>query len=79
MTWPAPCKQLKKLEWNLRYAPEEADLVYAASVVAAYQEILYMTAEDRRLVIREVKKGPNIGAYRVNLGNQVKDNEKDDS
>jgi hypothetical protein len=61
MVWPAPGVRMDDLEWNLRYAPQEADFLLAASVIAAYQALVSLPERKRNKVISELRLGPNIG------------------
>lgn len=57
MTWPAGGKPLDDLEWALRYgdAPMEMRL-RAASVCAAYRELLLCTDVKRKRVARTLRR-----------------------
>lgn len=64
MSWPAPCKEMSELAWNLKFSPQDADLVLASSIVYAYMEMVRATAKKRNSVVKELRLGPNVGAYR---------------
>jgi hypothetical protein len=58
MTWPGHW-DADEVEYRLRHAPELAtreDLMHAATVMAAYRELINCTAEKRRHVVREIRK-----------------------
>jgi hypothetical protein len=62
-TWPAPCKAMDELDWRLRHMPERVshgDMVMAASIINAYRELVRCTVKRRNVVIRELRKGPNL-------------------
>ena len=65
MCWPVPCKRLDELENALRYGPRDAvfdmkDRLLAASVIAAYQDLIWSTIAKRNDISRELRKGPSI-------------------
>jgi hypothetical protein len=65
MCWPVPGKQLEELEDALRYEPKTAwldmkDRLLAASVIAAYRDLVWSTNAKRNEVSRELRKGPGI-------------------
>jgi hypothetical protein len=65
MCWPVPGERLAELEDSLRYAPQTAgfdmkDRLLAASVIAAYCELIWSTNVKRNEVSRELRKGPSI-------------------
>ena len=65
MCWPVPGKRLDQLEYALRYGSEVAgfdmkDRLLAASVIAAYQDLVWSTNSKRNEVSRELRKGPGI-------------------
>lgn len=61
--WPAlePDDDLDSVEWKLRYSPKsvtQEDMLYAASVMAAYQYLVYEADRDKvALVRRELRAG----------------------
>ena len=62
--WPVPGKRLDALEDALRYGPVVAgfdmqDRLLAASVIAAYQDLIWSTNAKRTEVSRELRKGPD--------------------
>lgn len=65
MTWPAPCERISEIEWRLRnYEPDASlsmeDRLVAASVIAAYRDLIYKPIARRNSIMRELRKGPNI-------------------
>ena len=53
MSWPLP----DELEYTLRYGtPSRGDILMAASIVSAYQELIFCTDKKRRTVVRELRK-----------------------
>lgn len=61
MAWPVPCKRTAELVRTLVYGdPTKNDLLLAAAVIEAYRQIFADTAAQRALVVREVRKGPNV-------------------
>jgi hypothetical protein len=58
MIWPMPCD----LEWTLRYGvPSMSERYRAASIVAAYTELIECTEAKRRKVIRVLRKALREG------------------
>lgn len=63
-TWPAIDQSLSELEWRLRYGDAQLDpqsqaakdRMAAASVLAAYRELVTMTEANRRPVIRALRR-----------------------
>lgn len=56
MTWPAPGEELSEVEWHLRYGGvTRSDLVVAASVIAAYRELISAPRRKRERVIRGIR------------------------
>jgi len=55
VVWPLPNGDL---EWRLRYATEisEVDRMRAASILAAYAQMIRDTTEKRQMVVREIRK-----------------------
>ena len=55
MSWPLPDNDL---EWTLRYNHElsEIDRIRAATILAAYSQIIRDPEEKRKMVIREIRK-----------------------
>jgi hypothetical protein len=63
MCWPVPCDRLEDLEHSLRYNPKAAvftmeDRLLAASVIAAYKDLIWSTDKRRTAIARELRKGP---------------------
>jgi hypothetical protein len=49
------------LEWSLRYGnPEKGELLLAASIIAAYRQMVGDTQKKRSMVVSELRKGPNL-------------------
>jgi len=67
MCWPVPCDRLADLEDSLRYNPKVAtftmeDRLLAASVIAAYKDLIWSTNKRRTIIARELRKGPGSEA-----------------
>ena len=65
MTWPTAGKANGELEWRLRHAPETLlaeDLMSAASVLAAYQELVCCPETKRRAVVRRLREAAKMEA-----------------
>lgn len=65
MCWPVPGKRLEELEDALRYKPKTAwldmkDRLLAASVIAAYRDLIWSTNARRNEISRELRKSPEI-------------------
>ena len=63
MTWPAPCEQMGDLAWRLTWADGETtkqDRIMAASIIAAYMQMVSDPAKKRQRVIAELRRGPNL-------------------
>lgn len=65
MCWPVSGKRLDELEHALRYEPKTAwfdmkDRLLAASVIAAYRDLIWSTDARRNEISRELRKGPGI-------------------
>lgn len=61
MTWPAPCDALDEVQWTLRFAkPTRSDLLIAAGVMAAYNQMISDSKKKRDMIIRELRSGPNL-------------------
>lgn len=59
MTWPAACDRAGDVQWLLRYGPEAlsmADRLVAASIVAAYCDLVTCDRDKRNRVVREVRR-----------------------
>jgi hypothetical protein len=62
--WPVPCAGLDSVEHRLRFSDPEyyfsmEDRLIAASVINAYQGLIWRTQVERNAVIKELRKGPN--------------------
>ena len=56
-TWPVPDDGLAELEWRLRYGtPTRSDLLTAASVMAAYRQLIEATEAQRNRVVRALRE-----------------------
>jgi len=56
-TWPVKSKALSDIEWRIRYGHyDKSDIMVAASVISAYQELLTMNKDDREKVISNMFK-----------------------
>lgn len=54
--FPFPGEEANEIEWRLRYGePSERDIMYAASTMAAYRELLEATHAWRDAVVRKYK------------------------
>ena len=59
MMWPAPCARMDEIEWRLRYGqPTHVDQMGAASIIAAYRQMVSDPQTKRNMVISELRKGP---------------------
>jgi hypothetical protein len=57
MTWPVPGERLDEVEHTLRYGtPSRSDLLQAASVIAAYSQMLRDPRRHREHVVRNVRE-----------------------
>lgn len=57
MSWPVPGGRLDALEYLLRYGgPSHSDLLWAASVIAAYRQMVMDPRTKREHVIRTLRK-----------------------
>ena len=59
MTWPTAGEACGNLEWRLRHDPKSitlADLVSAASVLAAYRELVVCPDSKRRAIVRRLRE-----------------------
>jgi hypothetical protein len=58
MTWPLANDAIGDVEWVLRYAPEVSgtDRFIAASVLAAYRELVHCPRAKREAVIRRLRQ-----------------------
>lgn len=66
MTWPVPGARLSDAEHRLRHREAtREDVLLAASVVAAYRQLVTDTEAKRRVVVRKVRKGMSEAPCRV--------------
>jgi hypothetical protein len=66
MAWNAPDASHRDLEWRLRYgAPTKADLLRAASVLAAYDEIIHCPRRKREYVVRQIRAAMAATTYSI--------------
>ena len=59
MTWPTAGHENGDREWRLRHAPERVtreDQLYAASVLAAYRELVRCPEAKRRAIVRRLRE-----------------------
>lgn len=56
--WPCPGKRMTELEWTLRYTehPSVSDRLCAASIIAAYRELVMATGERRAKVVGQLRR-----------------------
>ena len=69
--WPAVDSDLSDLEWRLRHADgpfSDQDHMAAATVIAAYRELVNATDEWRRFVIRALRKQQKLRTREVPRG-----------
>ena len=63
MSWPAPGEYMDAIEWQLRYSRDPLVTIEvrmaAASIIAAYKQMIFDKKEKRQMVIRELRKGPD--------------------
>ncbi len=63
MCWPAPSERLGDCAHALSHAiafdEMKREMLVAASVIAAYQELIRLPARKRDAIIRELRKGPS--------------------
>jgi hypothetical protein len=66
MAWPMPVDDPEHtLEWSLRYStPTRTELLRAASIVAAYRELIECTEAKRRSVVRKIRRAVNESVSR---------------
>jgi len=58
MTWPMPGHRMDEIEWLLRYGqPTHMDQMGAASIIAAYRQMVSDTQAKRNMVISALRKG----------------------
>ena len=58
MSWPMPSERLADVESKLRHCPGEAsqcDMMLAASVLAAYRELVLCSSRKRAVVISGIR------------------------
>ena len=56
MTWPVPGQPLDDVEATLRYSSRANEAMGAASIVAAYRELIECNRNKRNAVIKEIRK-----------------------
>ena len=65
MTWPCPGVELSGVEWRIRHStPSRSDMMVAASVMAAYRQMIEDPAHKRQMIVRELRQGPNLTQQR---------------
>ena len=58
MTWPVPCRKMDNLEWQLRYGlPSMEDRLAAASLIAAYKQMIFDPQAKRRMIVSALRRG----------------------
>lgn len=56
MVWPCPGRELDDVEYSLRHGtPTRSQLMVAASVMAAYRQMILDTAKKRAYVVRSLR------------------------
>ena len=66
MTWPRAGNYGGDVEWRLRHAREHvtpSDMVVAASILAAYRELVHCPERKRRLVVRALREVERTNPY----------------
>ena len=62
MIWPAPCERMDDVEWEMRHGtPRIEDRLLAASIIAAYRQMIADPQKKRNLIVSELRKGPSTG------------------
>lgn len=62
MTWPMPSERLDEVEHTLRYGePSRSDLLKAASVIAAYRQMVSDPRRKRDAVVRRLREAMKEG------------------
>jgi hypothetical protein len=57
MCWPNATEEINDLEWELRYGhPDRSDYLLAATICAAYRELVTCPKNKRDYVVRELAK-----------------------
>jgi hypothetical protein len=57
MSWPRAGKYASDLEWLLRYGdPTKSDLLAAAGIISAYQQMVFDPESKRRIVIAGLRR-----------------------
>lgn len=59
MTWPSYNEAVSEVEWKLRHAPESmtrSDQLTAASVIAAYMQMIGDTQKKRNAVCKSLRE-----------------------
>lgn len=63
MTWELPGEYMSEVEYALRWGtPTKQQLLYAASVIAAYRQMIADPEPKRRKVIRALRSAQRTGA-----------------
>lgn len=61
MNWPADNSEMGVLEWTLRYSkPTTQDLLVAASVVAAYRNLIDLPQKRRNKRCSQIKRASRL-------------------
>jgi len=62
MVWPTCDNDFSDIEWTLRYSnPSKKELLFAASVMSAYRQLINDPSHKRDKVVKQVRKGSNHG------------------
>lgn len=57
MSWPSAGKSLGELEWTLRHStPIRGEILRAAQILSAYEELVWCTRSKREYVVRELRR-----------------------
>lgn len=65
MTWPRANRATGDVEWRIRHShtpPTPEDLMVAASIIAAYRELVHCPRSKREAVIRRLREVESIAA-----------------
>jgi len=60
MCWPAPGEGMNELAYKTRYGMlSKGEQLEVASIINAYEQLVKIPERERRIVIRELRKGSN--------------------
>lgn len=71
MAWPRAGNYGGDVEWRLRHAREHvtpSDMVVAASIIAAYRNLVHCPERKRRLVVRALRQVERTHPYESEIG-----------